>query len=83
MTYHSKAGNLSSADIDLLWEKVSEKQKKKLMGEHEKIRNDYVQEFENFVRVNSSTLIINYLYVIQFFEIRIWEKMNLKLFTWS
>ena len=53
MTYHSKAGNLSSADIDLLWEKVSEKQKKKLMEEYEQIQNDYQQKFENFVRVNS------------------------------
>ncbi len=66
VTHHSKAGNLSSADIDLLWEKVSEKQKKKLMSEYDKIQNDYEQKFENFARVNSSTLIINYLYVIEF-----------------
>ena len=66
MTHHSKAGNLSSADIDILWEKVSEKQKKKLMTEYEKIQKDYEKDFENFARVNSSTLIINYLYVIEF-----------------
>jgi hypothetical protein len=66
MTHHSKAGNLSSVDIDILWEKVSEKQKKKLMEEHEKIQNDYQLEFENFVRVTSSMLIIDYFYVIEF-----------------
>jgi hypothetical protein len=66
VTHHSKAGNLSSADIDILWEKVSEKQKEKLMAEYKNIQNDYKQKFENFVRVNSSTLIINYFYVIDF-----------------
>ncbi len=66
MTYQSEAGPFYSTEIDLLWAKVSEKQKKKLMEEHEKLRNDYKQKFENFVRVNSSTLIINYFYVIEF-----------------
>jgi hypothetical protein len=67
MTYHhSEAGPFYSTEIDLLWAKVSEKQKKKLMAEYDKLRNDYKQRFEHFVRVNSSTLIINYFYVIEF-----------------
>ena len=53
MTHHSKSGNLTPADIDLLWSKVSEKQKKKCIEEHKKKQKDYVVEFENFVRVNS------------------------------
>ncbi len=36
------------------------------MAEYKNIQNDYKQKFENFVRVNSSTLIINYFYVIDF-----------------
>jgi hypothetical protein len=53
MTYHSKTGNLTPTEIDDLWGKVSEKQKKKCIEEHQKRQNVYVVEFEKFVRVNS------------------------------
>jgi hypothetical protein len=54
MTHHSQLGNLTPAEIDALWGKVSEKQKKKCIEEHKKKHQDYVCEFEKFIRVNSS-----------------------------
>ena len=56
MTHHSKTGNLSTADIDFFWGKVSEKKKKKCIEEHKKKQKDYVVEFENFVRVTTKNL---------------------------
>lgn len=53
LTHHSKTSNLSPVDIDQLWGKVSEKQKKKCIEEHKRKQKDYVAEFENFVRVYS------------------------------
>jgi len=53
MTYRSEAGNMDPADIDLLWEKVSAKQKIKCIEEHDTIQMDYVEKFEHFVRVYS------------------------------
>ena len=53
MTYRSEAGNMDPADIDLLWEKVSAKQKIKCIEEHDTIRKDFVEKFEHFVRVYS------------------------------
>ncbi|XP_046440681.1 nucleolar transcription factor 1-like isoform X1 [Daphnia pulex] len=50
MTHHSKLGNLTPAEIDVLWGKVSEKQKKKCIEEHKKKHKDYVFEFEKFIR---------------------------------
>jgi upstream-binding transcription factor len=51
MTHHSELGNLTPAEIDVLWEKVSKK-KKKCIEEHKKKHMDYAYEFEKFVRVN-------------------------------
>ncbi|XP_046457776.1 nucleolar transcription factor 1-like isoform X2 [Daphnia pulex] len=50
MTHHSQLGNLTPAEIDALWGKVSEKQKKKCIEEHKKKHQDYVCEFEKFIR---------------------------------
>jgi upstream-binding transcription factor len=53
MTHHSELGNLTPAEIDVLWGKVPKKQKKKCIEEHKKKRKDYVvYEIEKFVRVN-------------------------------
>jgi hypothetical protein len=60
MTHHSKLGNPTPAEIDVLWGKVSEKQKKKCIEEQKKKHQDYVYEFEKFIRVNSS---VHFLYV--------------------
>ena len=53
MTYRSEAGNMDPADIDLLWEKVSAKQKIKCIEEHATILTDYFEKFEHFIRVYS------------------------------
>jgi len=53
MTYRSEAGNMDPADIDLLWEKVSAKQKIKCIEEHDTILTDYFEKFEHFIRVYS------------------------------
>ena len=53
MTHHSGADNLSQAEIDLLWGKLLENQKKTFIDEFKKIRIDYMDKFEKFVRVNS------------------------------
>ncbi|XP_046643236.1 nucleolar transcription factor 1-like isoform X2 [Daphnia pulicaria] len=50
MTHHSQLGDLTPAEIDALWGKVSEKQKKKCIEEHKKKHQDYVCEFEKFIR---------------------------------
>ncbi len=54
MTHHSKLGNLTPAEIDALWGTVSEKEKKKFIEEHQKKHEDYVRDFEKFIRVKSS-----------------------------
>ena len=50
------------------------------MAEYKNIQNDYKQKFENFVRVTSSMLIIDYFYVIEFFFYQNLEKDELKAF---
>jgi upstream-binding transcription factor len=60
MTHHSKLENPTPAEIDVLWGKLSEKQKKKCIEEQKKKHQDYVYEFEKFIRVNSS---VHFLYV--------------------
>jgi hypothetical protein len=52
MVHHSKEGYLSAPEIDRLWAKISEKQKKKYMTEHKKKQDEYVLDFEKFVRVS-------------------------------
>jgi upstream-binding transcription factor len=52
MTHHSKLDNLTPAEIDVLWGKVSDKQKKTCIEEHKKKCKDYVYEFYKFLRVN-------------------------------
>jgi hypothetical protein len=47
-------GNLTPAEIDALWGTVSEKEKKKFIEEYKKKHEDYVRDFEKFIRVNSS-----------------------------
>jgi hypothetical protein len=54
MTHHSKLGQLTHAEIDALWGTVSEKEKKKFIEEYKKKHEDYVRDFEKFIRVNSS-----------------------------
>ncbi|XP_045031131.1 nucleolar transcription factor 1 isoform X2 [Daphnia magna] len=50
LTQHSKGGDVSSAEIDTLWGKVTEKQKTKYIQEHKKKQKEYVANFEKFVR---------------------------------
>jgi hypothetical protein len=54
MTHHSKLGQLTHAEIEVLWGRVSEKEKKKFIEELKKVHKDYVREFEKFIRVISS-----------------------------
>jgi hypothetical protein len=52
MTHHSKLGQLTHAEIEVLWGRVSEKEKKKFIEELKKVHKDYVREVEKFIRVN-------------------------------
>jgi hypothetical protein len=52
MTHHSKLGQLTHAEIEVLWGKVPEKERKKCIKEHKQKHKDYVREFEKFIRVN-------------------------------
>jgi hypothetical protein len=54
MTHHSKLGQLTHAEIEVLWGRVSEKEKKKFIEELKKVHKDYLREFEKFIRVISS-----------------------------
>jgi upstream-binding transcription factor len=54
MTHHSKLGQLTHAEIDVLWGRASEKQKKRCIKEHKKRHKDYAQEYDEFIRVISS-----------------------------
>ncbi|XP_046648120.1 uncharacterized protein LOC124338098 isoform X1 [Daphnia pulicaria] len=60
MTHHSKLDNLTPAEIDVLWGKVSDKQKKTCIEEHKKKRKDYVYEFEKFLRALSPAELRSY-----------------------
>ncbi|XP_046452884.1 nucleolar transcription factor 1-like isoform X2 [Daphnia pulex] len=51
MTHHSKLGNLTPAEIDALWVMLPEKEKKKCIEEHKKKHEDYVRDFEKFIRI--------------------------------
>ncbi|XP_046642426.1 nucleolar transcription factor 1-like isoform X2 [Daphnia pulicaria] len=50
MTHHSKLGQLTHAEIEVLWGRVSEKEKKKFIEELKKVHKDYLREFEKFIR---------------------------------
>uniref|UniRef100_A0A0P4XPX6 Nucleolar transcription factor 1 upstream-binding factor 1 ubf-1 autoantigen nor-90 n=1 Tax=Daphnia magna TaxID=35525 RepID=A0A0P4XPX6_9CRUS len=63
LTQHSKGGDVSSAEIDTLWGKVTEKQKTKYIQEHKKKQKEYVANFEKFVRV-SKKLFQNKMFLI-------------------
>jgi upstream-binding transcription factor len=52
MTHHSKLGQLTHAEIEVLWGKVPEKERKKCIKEHKQKHKDYVREVEKFIRVN-------------------------------
>jgi hypothetical protein len=54
MTHHSKLGYLTPAEINALWGTLSEKEMKKCIEEHKKKHEDYVRDFEKFIRVKSS-----------------------------
>jgi hypothetical protein len=54
MTHHSKLGQLTDAEIEVLWRRASVKEKKKCIEEHEKKHEDYVRDLEKFIRVKSS-----------------------------
>ncbi|XP_046636359.1 uncharacterized protein LOC124315043 [Daphnia pulicaria] len=51
MTHHSKLGNLTPAEINALWGTVSEKEMKRSIEEHKKKHEDYVRDFEKFIRI--------------------------------
>lgn len=53
LVHHSKSGlPIPAAEIDLVWNQLPEKQKKKVIEEHKKKQKEYVVEFENFIRVS-------------------------------
>jgi upstream-binding transcription factor len=54
VTQHSKLGELHYAVTNFLWGMVPEKEKKKCIEEHLKKHEDYVREFDKFIRVNLS-----------------------------
>jgi hypothetical protein len=54
MTHQSKLGELSPAEIDVVWIKLSGEQRKKCIEEHSKKYEDYVLELDKFTKVNSS-----------------------------
>ncbi|EFX62970.1 hypothetical protein DAPPUDRAFT_336117 [Daphnia pulex] len=59
MTHHSKLDNLTPAEINVLWGKVSDEHKKKCIEEHQKKYKDYVYEYEKFLRTLSRAEIIS------------------------
>ncbi|EFX68818.1 hypothetical protein DAPPUDRAFT_114234 [Daphnia pulex] len=65
MTHHSKLGNLTPAEIDVVWGMVSEKQKKKCIKELKKVHKDYVREFEIFIRALNPAELRSYRTVME------------------
>jgi|688.fasta_scaffold731773_2 hypothetical protein len=59
--------NLSPVHINVLWLSVSEIEKKQCIEEFQRAQESYLAEFEKFLRVNSTKLIFNILYVIKIF----------------
>lgn len=76
LTQHSKGEDVSSAEIDNLWGKVTEKQKTKYIQEHKKKQKEYVANFEKFVRV-SNKLFQNKMFLIYRIFCSCWTKRNL------
>ncbi|EFX79157.1 hypothetical protein DAPPUDRAFT_104634 [Daphnia pulex] len=56
MSHHSKLVNLSAAEIDVLWERVSKKQKEKFTKQLKKKNDEYVLELKKFRTLNLAKL---------------------------
>jgi hypothetical protein len=54
MTHQSKSGELSPDEIDVVWIRLSEEQRKKCIEEHSKKYEEYVLDMVKFAQVNSS-----------------------------
>jgi hypothetical protein len=54
MTHQSKSGELSPDEIDVVWIRLSEEQRKEYIEEHSKKFEDYILDLYKFAGVNSS-----------------------------